>query len=98
MRCGVSVRSMLLVGPIQRHRLLRVWCVALFNGIFLCTAYTAQRKISNAILICGQAQMKSAIAICTCIIILYLLDTAFFNGVYLAGVSRMLSDMLSHLR
>ena len=42
--------------------------------------------------------MKSVIAICTCIIILYLLDAAFFNGVYFAGVSRMLSDMLSHLR
>jgi hypothetical protein len=89
---------MLLVGPIQRHRLLRIWCVALFNGIFLCTAYTEQRKIPNAIPICGQAQMKSAIAVCTCIVILYLLDAAFFNGVYFAGASRMFSDMLLHYR
>jgi hypothetical protein len=48
--------------------------------------------------ICGRPQMKSVITVCTCIIILYLLDAAFFNGVYFVGVSRMLSDMLSHFR
>ena len=69
-----------------------------FNGIFLCTGDIAERKIPNAILICGQAQMKSAVAVCTCIAILYLLDAAFFNGVYFADASRMLSDMLSHFR
>ena len=42
--------------------------------------------------------MRSVIAVCTCVIILYLLDAAFFNGVYFAGFSRMLSDMLSHFR
>jgi hypothetical protein len=42
--------------------------------------------------------MKSAIVVFTCIVILYLLDAAFFNGVYFTGVSRMLSDITSHLR
>jgi len=42
--------------------------------------------------------MKSVIAACTCIVILYLLDAAFFNGVYFAGLSRMVSDISLHLR
>jgi hypothetical protein len=39
---------------------------------------------------------KSAIAVCTCIVILYLLDSAFFNGVYFASVIRMLSELYSY--
>jgi hypothetical protein len=36
---------------------------------------------------------KTAIAVCTCIVILYLLDVAFFNGMYFASVIRMLSEL-----
>jgi hypothetical protein len=36
---------------------------------------------------------KSAIALCTCIATLYLLDAAFFNGVYFASAIRMLSEL-----
>ena len=36
---------------------------------------------------------KSAIALCTCIVSLYLLDAAFFNGVYFAAVISMLSEL-----
>ena len=39
---------------------------------------------------------KIAIAVCTCIIILYLLDAAYFNGAYFAGFIRMISDLGSH--
>ena len=41
---------------------------------------------------------KTAIALCTCIVILYLVDSAFFNGVYFAGAIHMLSDLYSHFR
>ena len=41
---------------------------------------------------------KSAIALCTCIVILYLLDSAFFNGVYFAGLVHLLSDLYRHFR
>jgi|NGEPerStandDraft_6_1074524.scaffolds.fasta_scaffold28035_1 hypothetical protein len=36
---------------------------------------------------------KSAIALCTCIATLYLLDAAFSNGVYFASAIRMLSEL-----
>jgi hypothetical protein len=36
---------------------------------------------------------KSAIAFCTCIVSLYLLDAAFFNGVYFPNAIRMLSEL-----
>jgi hypothetical protein len=39
---------------------------------------------------------KSAIAFCTCIVSLYLLDAAFFNGVYFASAIRMISELYSH--
>jgi hypothetical protein len=39
---------------------------------------------------------KSAIAFCTCIVSLYLLDAAFFNGVYFAIVIRMVSQLYSY--
>jgi hypothetical protein len=55
-------------------------------------------KYRTKFLFAGQAQMKFAIAVFTCIVILYLLDAAFFNGVYFAGVSRMLSDISLHIR
>ena len=41
---------------------------------------------------------KTAVTVCTCIVILYLLDAAFFNGAYFAGVIRMLSDLYSYFR
>ena len=39
---------------------------------------------------------KSAIALCTCIVTLYLLDAAFFNGVYFAGAISMLSELRTY--
>lgn len=39
---------------------------------------------------------KSAIALCTCIVTLYLLDAAFFNGTYFAGAVSMIYDLRSH--
>ena len=34
---------------------------------------------------------KPAIAVCTCLVSLYLLDAAFFNGVYFVSAIRMIS-------
>jgi hypothetical protein len=36
---------------------------------------------------------KSAIALCTCIFTLYLLDAAFFNGVYFTSAMSILHDL-----
>src|SRR5450759_3963699 len=41
---------------------------------------------------------KLAIALCTCIVILYLLDAAFFNGVYFTSIISMLSELRPYFR
>ena len=46
----------------------------------------------------GNQMDKSAIAICTCIVILYLLDAAFFNGQYFDGVIRTLAQVYAFFR
>jgi hypothetical protein len=45
----------------------------------------------------GQIQMdKSALAMCTCIVTLYLLDAAFFKGEYFASAISMLSELRTY--
>ena len=40
---------------------------------------------------------KSAIALCVCIVSLYLLDAAFFKGAYFASAISMLSELRKYV-
>ena len=40
---------------------------------------------------------KSAIALCACIVTLYLLDAVFFNGAYIASAVSLLSELRNYV-